>query len=97
MFLFYLSNVQICYMKSIVLLHPFLNFLVCSLRLSTCSINLIQINLYLNMIIWLLLGQKNNRLDVVLVEQHLNESANIYLLSLSIFTFSTIISQKVCL
>ena len=35
-----------------------------SLSFSTCSINLIKINFYLDMIIRLLLGQKNNRLHM---------------------------------
>ena len=64
MFLFYLSNVQICYMKSIVLLHPFLDFFVCSFCFCTCSIYLIQFNLYLDIIVRLLLGQKNNSLNM---------------------------------
>ena len=64
MFLFHLSNIQVCYMKSVVLLHPFFDFLISSLCLSASSINLIQINLYLNMIIWFLLGQKNNSLHM---------------------------------
>ena len=51
-------------MESVVLLHPFLDFFVCSLRLSTCRINLIQINLNLDMIIRFLLGQKNYRLHM---------------------------------
>lgn len=63
MFLLHLSNVQICHMKSIVFMHPFFDFLVCGLCLCTCSINLIKINFYLNMIIRPLLGQKNS-LDV---------------------------------
>ena len=64
MLLLHLSNIQVCYMKIIVLLNPFLDFFICSSRLCTCSINLIQINLYLNMIIWFLLGQKNNSLHM---------------------------------
>lgn len=64
MFLLHLSNVQICHMKSIVFMHPFFDFLVCGLCLCTCSINLIKINFYLDMIIRPLLGQKNDSLDV---------------------------------
>ena len=51
MLLLYLSDIKICYMKPIVLLHPFFYFFVCSLCLCTCSIYLIQLNLYLNMIV----------------------------------------------
>ena len=36
MLLLYLSNVQICHMKSIVFLHPLLNLFVCCLSLRTC-------------------------------------------------------------
>ena len=64
MLLLYLSDIKICYMKSVVLLHPFLYFFVCSLCLCTCSIYLIQLNLYLNMIVRFLLGQKNNSLHI---------------------------------
>ena len=45
-------------MESVVLLHPFLDFFVCGLRLSTCRINLIQINLNLDMIIRFFVGTK---------------------------------------
>ena len=69
MLLLYLSNVQICYMKSVLFLHPVLNLLVRSLCFSTCSINLIQINLNLDMVIRLLLGQKNNSLDLRTIVQ----------------------------
>lgn len=51
MLLLYLSDIEICYMKPIVLLHPFFYFFVCSLCPCTCSIYLIQLNLYLNMIV----------------------------------------------
>lgn len=64
MLLLYLSNVQISYMKTIVLLHPILYFFIRSLRLNTRSINLIQIDFYFYVIIRLLLEQKNNRLNM---------------------------------
>ena len=67
MYLLNLRNIQIRHMKSMVFLHPVLNFFIRSLCLSTCCIDLIQINLYLDMIIRLLLGQTNNRLDVARV------------------------------
>jgi len=63
MLLFHLRNIQIRHMKSMVFLHPVLNFFIRSLCLSTCCINLIQINLNLDMVIRLLLGQTNNRLN----------------------------------
>lgn len=49
---------MICYMKPIVLLHPFFYFFVCSLCLCTCSIYLIQLNLYLNMIVRFCWGRR---------------------------------------
>lgn len=39
MLLLYLSDIKICYMKPVVVLHPFFNFFVCSFSLSTCKIN----------------------------------------------------------
>ena len=65
MYLLNLSNIQIRHMKSILLLNPILDLLIRSLSFSACSINLIQIYLYLDMIIRFLLGQKNNSLIII--------------------------------
>ena len=63
MLLFHLGNIEIRDMKSILLLNPILDLLIRSLSFSACSINLIKIYFYLDMIIRFLLGQKNNRLN----------------------------------
>ena len=48
MLLLYPSNVQICHMKSIVFLHPFLDLFVCCLNFRTCKTKLAHIDLYLD-------------------------------------------------
>lgn len=51
MLLLYLSNIQICHMKSIVFLHPFLDLFVCCLSFRTCKIKLIHIYFYIDMVL----------------------------------------------
>ena len=66
MFLLDLSNVQICYMESILLPYPFLYLSVCFFRFRTGQILLIHIYRDLNMLLRIRkFGQKYARLDVV--------------------------------
>ena len=58
-------NIQVCHMKSVLLLHPILNLLVSSLAFRCRHIHLTHINLHADMILRLRkFGQKTYRLDM---------------------------------
>ena len=54
MYLLNLSNIQIRHMKSILLLHPILDLLVCSLGFRTGQIQLVHIHLNLDVMLCLM-------------------------------------------
>ena len=56
-FAFRLCDIQVCHMESVLLLHSFLDFFICSLTLGGCQIQLVHIDLNADMMLRLIAQQ----------------------------------------